>query len=432
MMAMGRRISTIAACLSLAILSHSGVEAAAEKSVKQSESQLQQIKGRINKLRANLSESKARRHRLLADLQESEKLIGLSAKRARQISLQLGLQQAKLDGLEQKYARQEAALRLERQALKQQVRAAYAMGRQQRLKILLNQQDPAIVSRLMVYYEYFNRARLERMGRIRQTMEALQRGRIEIVNQREQLLDLQSRELAEREKQEDNRQRRQSVVDSLSLEMRDKSERLASLIKDQEQLQSLLIRLNKQLSTKPLEQAEKQPIRTLKGKLRWPVKGRVAAGFGSSKAGNLNWDGMIITAPEGHEVHAIHRGRVAFADWLRGFGLLLIIDHGGGYMSLYGHNQSLIRETGEWVEADEPVALVGNSGGRSHPGVYFGIRINGDAVNPKKWCRRLKRGNRISFSQDLNSNRKGRSNRLRIPGNSTEVRSTSLPFNENG
>ena len=116
------------------------------------------------------------------------------------------------------------------------------------------------------------------------------------------------------------------------------------------------------------------------------------------RRGNLKWDGMIIAAPEGREVHAIHRGRVAFADWLRGFGLLMIIDHGNGYMSLYGHNQSLFRETGEWVEAGERVALVGNSGGRTDSGF---TSASGSMVTrqSEKWCQQLKNRNQISFSQ---------------------------------
>jgi len=152
----------------------------------------------------------------------------------------------------------------------------------------------------------------------------------------------------------------------------------------------------------------------------------VRASFGTAKAGNLKWDGMIIAAPEGREVRAIHRGRVAFADWLRGFGLLMIIDHGGGYMSLYGHNQSLFRETGEWVEAGERVALVGNSGGRSDFGVYFGIRVDGNPVNPKKWCERIKKGNRISFSPVLNSQIKSLSNGLSISAERARVRSRGI------
>lgn len=426
------RTRSVAISLFLFLASQGWVAGAPENKIKQSENQLQQIEGRIETLRADLSESGSHRDQLLSELQESEKQIGLSAKRLHHIGDQLRQQQARFDDLEKKYTVQQEALQDERLALKRQVRAAYAMGRQQRLKILLNQQDPAIVSRLMVYYDYFNEARLQQMGRIRRSMDDLQRARVEISNERAQLLDLESRELAERAQQEANRQQRQEVVDSLGLEMRDISERLAALVKDQEQLLKLLTQLREQELSMPLEQTEVLPISSLKGKLRWPVKGRIEASFGTTKAGNLKWDGMIIAAPEGHEVYAIHRGRVAFADWLRGFGLLMIIDHGGGYMSLYGHNQSLFREAGEWVEAGERIALVGSSGGRSHSGVYFGIRIGGDPVNPKQWCQRIQSGNRVSFSPMLNSQIESLSNSLSIPAERARVSKSAILFNVSG
>lgn len=430
--AVDKLIGSTVASLLLFLLSQSVVAGADEKTLKQSEQQLQQIEGLIETLRADLSESEAARNKLLAELQQSEQQIGLSAKRLHQIGEQLRQRQATLDDLELRFDSRQESLQAERQALKLQVRAAYAMGRQQRLKILLNQQDPTIVSRLMVYYDYFNKARLTQMGRIRQSMDELQRVKLEISKERSQLLELQSKELAEREEQERNRQQRQDVVASLSLELRDKGERLAALIKDQEQLQSLLKQLRLQQLTSPLERTETPPISALKGKLRWPVNGRILASFGSTKAGNLKWDGMIIAAPEGREVHAIHRGRVAFADWLRGFGLLMIIDHGNGYMSLYGHNQSLFRETGEWVEAGERVALVGNSGGRTDSGIYFGIRINGDPVNPKKWCQQLKNRNQISFFPVLNREMGILSNSSGIPAEWVWISRKGIELRETG
>ncbi len=137
-----------------------------------------------------------------------------------------------------------------------------------------------------------------------------------------------------------------------------------------------------------------KPFKALRGGLEWPARGRLVSLFGTQRAGNLKWDGVVIAAKEGSEVKAIHHGRVAFSDWLRGFGLLMIIDHGDGYMSLYGHNQSLFKETGDWVEPGETIAVMGNSGGQRNAGVYFGIRYKGKAVNPKKWCKRVT-GNRI-------------------------------------
>jgi septal ring factor EnvC (AmiA/AmiB activator) len=164
-------------------------------------------------------------------------------------------------------------------------------------------------------------------------------------------------------------------------------------------------RLREEQLVAPAETVEHRPFRALKGRMPWPAKGSLAGRFGMEKRGGLLWDGVLISAPEGREVKAVHHGRVAFADWLRGFGLLLIIDHGDGYMSLYGHNQSLFKEAGDWVEQGEPVALVGNSGGRLDTGVYFGIRYQGRPVNPKHWCKKSK-GNRVGMGSNL-KNRAG-------------------------
>ncbi len=274
------------------------------------------------------------------------------------------------------------------------MRAAYAMGRQERLKILLNQQDPAVVSRMLVYYDYFNRTRTERMKQISTVLETLQETELALTLEERRLVELQSSELESKQQLDLAQEERMRVVAALNLDLRSKGQRLEGLQQDEAQLQKLLSSLQEELIARPLGKLDRKLFKSRKGRLSWPSKGRLTAKFGTARAGNLKWDGVVISAPEGREVKSIHHGRVAFADWLRGFGLLLIVDHGDGFMSLYGHNQSLFKETGEWVEAGEPVALVGSSGGQNNPGVYFGIRYKGRPVNPKAWCKRS-RNNRV-------------------------------------
>ena len=158
---------------------------------------------------------------------------------------------------------------------------------------------------------------------------------------------------------------------------------LTKLVEEEENLISALQQLA-QLS-KPDE--ELNGLSQLKRKLAWPVKGRINRSFGSKKQGYLKWKGVLMAAPVGRQVKTIHNGTVLFADWLKGYGLVTVIDHGQGYMSLYGHNQTLLKSVGERVETGEPIALVGQSGGQLRPGLYFEIRYRGQAVNPKKWCR---------------------------------------------
>ncbi|HEB96021.1 MAG TPA: peptidase M23 [Sedimenticola thiotaurini] len=354
---------------------------------------LQRLRQDIERLTGDLASTGARYQELQAQLEQSERLIGDSGRRLHRLDREIGQQRQRLQELERRRHRQQEALAQQREALARQIRAAYAMGRQQRMKILLNQQDPAMVSRMLVYYDYLNSARLARIREIRGLLAELGRTEQEIDTETERLTGLREREQAEQRRLNQTRQQREKVLAALERELTDKGERLKTLKQNEQRLQTLIDRLQRSLEELPQVAAEK-PLKALKGRLPWPLKGRLTARFGTPKAGNLRWDGVMIAAPEGREVKAVHRGRVAFADWLRGYGLLLIIDHGDGYMTLYGNNQSLYKETGEWVETGEPVARAGNSGGRRSSGIYFGIRVRGTAVNPRAWCRRGK-GNRV-------------------------------------
>ncbi len=185
---------------------------------------------------------------------------------------------------------------------------------------------------------------------------------------------------------------RSQVLSRLIRDLKDQGRRLDRLQSDERDLKALIDGLEQALADIPVEQPLEVAFSGRRGRLPWPARGRIVKRFGSPRLGGIVWDGVMISAPKGQEVRAIHHGRVAFADWFRGFGLLLILDHGDGYMTLYGHNQSLFKEAGDWVEENEPIALVGSSGGRQQAGVYFGIRHQGRAVNPVRWCRRPTRG----------------------------------------
>ncbi|MCU7842284.1 MAG: peptidoglycan DD-metalloendopeptidase family protein [Candidatus Thiodiazotropha sp. (ex Monitilora ramsayi)] len=357
---------------------------------------LKQVKSRIQSLHQQLVSTESQRDKQSLALQETEKQIGEIARRIRVTGQSLRRQQRQLAGLEAERADARLNLDKHQSTLERQIRAAYAMGRQEKVKILLNQQDPAVVSRVMVYYDYFNEARIEQMGIIEESLKTLNRIEREISREETRLQQLQAKNRNESQQLEAAQEGRRQIIATLDRQLQDKGKELTHLKQDESQLQSLISNIQEALSDIPLGPAAHEPFRTRKGKLPWPSRGRLVANFGTKReVGKLTWDGVMIAAPEGREVRAIHHGRVAFADWLRGFGLLLIIDHGDGYMSLYGHNQSLFKETGEWVEPGEVVAQVGSSGGRSTSGVYFGIRHNGSPQNPKKWCKRVN-GRRVS------------------------------------
>ncbi|MES9969166.1 MAG: peptidoglycan DD-metalloendopeptidase family protein [Candidatus Thiodiazotropha sp.] len=387
---MGRKSGLMALILGLMI----GVSAqpvTAEESEPAARAKLEQVKKRIHSLQDQLRSTQGKWEQHSQALQKTEKKIGDFARRIRVTEQSLKRQKRRLAELESE--RGDARLHLDqhRSSLEQQIRAGYAMGRQEKLKILLNQQDPAVVSRVMVYYDYFNSARVQQMESIQESLRQLRSIEKEIAQEEQRLQQLLAKNQNQKQQLESARTGRKKIIASLNRSLKDKGQELDSLKSDEKQLRSLLADIQQALSDIPLDTTAHVPFNSRKGKLPWPSRGRLAARFGSKRdVGKLKWDGVLIAAPEGQEVRAIHHGRVAFADWLRGFGLLLIIDHGDGYMSLYGHNQSLFKETGEWVEPGEVVAQVGNSGGRTSSGVYFGIRHNGQPKNPTQWCQRIK------------------------------------------
>jgi septal ring factor EnvC (AmiA/AmiB activator) len=359
------------------------------------ESELKELRQSIGKVQAELQTARGEQLRISEELRTSELRIGQLSRRLHELGQSLQSTREKLAGLARQRQLKQQKLDRQRVVLSRQIRAAYAMGRQERLKILLNQQDPAMVTRMMVYYDYLNRARADHMAEIQSSLDQLQEVEAAISREKARLSRLQSQELAEKSQLDATQALREQVVASLAKEILNRDGQLRVLQQDERRLERLLAGLQQAMADIPIEMVGFQLFSKRKGKLPWPSRGRIAASFGSARElGGLRWDGVLISAAEGKEVRAVHHGRVAFADWLRGLGLLLIIDHGDGYMTLYGHNQSLFKETGEWVEAGEPVALVGRSGGHANPGVYFGIRFKGKPVNPRLWCKRSK-GRRV-------------------------------------
>jgi septal ring factor EnvC (AmiA/AmiB activator) len=178
-----------------------------------------------------------------------------------------------------------------------------------------------------------------------------------------------------------SKQERKNTLRAINKELLNSKQLLAKLVAEEENLVVALQRI----ATLSQQSAELVGLKKLKRKLSWPIKGKISHSFGSRKQGYLKWKGILLAAPVGKQVKAIHNGTVLFSDWLKGYGLVTVLDHGAGYMSLYGHNQALLKSVGDRVETGEPIALVGQSGGQSQSGLYFEIRRDGQAVNPKAW-----------------------------------------------
>lgn len=364
----------------------------ADSAAAEQQGKLDALRVRIDQLRLSMQAKTGEKDVLSKQLQQSERQIGRLARKLRALDKRLSRQRERIAQLKEEQVEQSHSLEGQKRELMRQVRAAYAMGRQERLKILLNQQDPATVSRMMAYYDYLNRERARRMAAIRAHMQRLADTEHEIAAEEAELVRLHGEQKERLADMQLSQQQRREVVQRLGRELKDQGRQLDRLKSDEQDLQTLIRGLEQALADIPAQHPRQVSFAGRRGKLSWPARGRIVQRFGTARLGGLVWDGVMISAPEGQEVRAIHHGRVAFADWLRGFGLLLIVEHGDGYMTLYGHNQSLFKEVGDWVDMNEPIALVGSSGGRERAGVYFGIRHQGRAVNPARWCKRPRRG----------------------------------------
>ncbi|MDG2072924.1 MAG: peptidoglycan DD-metalloendopeptidase family protein [Pseudomonadales bacterium] len=277
------------------------------------------------------------------------------------------------------------AKKTEQQAyIEKQIQAAYKIGKQEYLKVVLNQEDPNEMSRMLTYYDYLNRARAQEVNKFRGTLtqlsevaESIELTNLQLAGNRKEL-DRQYEALKlEKDKKE-------KLLVTLNQRIATTGGELTKLTKDRNRLEQLLKRIHD--ADIPIAD-NSAPFKGMKGELLLPVSGTISQSFGTNrKIGKMRWRGIFIEAPEGEPVRAIHYGRVVFSDWLRGFGLLLIVNHGEGYMSLYGHNQTITRETGDWVTAGETIATVGDTGGQNNTGLYFEIRIDGAPSDPQLWC----------------------------------------------
>ena len=353
---------------------------------------LEKLQAEIQVLRSTLQGDYGHKGSLETDLRTAEVNIARHSRILKKMSGQLRQHRGKLRDLQQRSGDKQKQLMAEQQALAQQIRASYAMGRQGMVKILLSNRDPASIGRTLTYYKYFNQARAHRINAISSRLaelELLQSSISEETIQLEQLLREHQQQQQQRETE--YRNRRQILV-KLNSDIGHKEAHLKELVQDSERLSVLLKKLRQALSDIPPDIGNLQTFDKLRGKLTLPTNGKIVTRFGAPRnTGTLRWQGITINAEEGNEVKAIYHGRVAFADWLRNFGMLIIIDHGDGYMSLYAHNQALYRDVGEWVDQGEVIATIGNSGGQTSSGLYFEIRHNGAPTDPAKWIKTARR-----------------------------------------
>ena len=351
------------------------------------QNRLETLQKSIAKIQKHLTGNKKQRSHVVTELQTLESEISKNTTKLKALDKDIRNTRKQKKKLQKKLTKLKQQLQHQRTALSEQIRSAYSMGNQQNLKMLLNQQDPAQAGRTQEYFNYFNRARQQQITSFTETIELTKQTETALKQtllKQNTLLKTQKKKERQRLKQ---RIKRKKLVSELSDKIQNQENTLSSLETSRSKIENLLKSLGELLADIPASPTENKPFASLKGKLPWPAKGPFLSHFGQSKNyGDLKWNGILIKADYGTPVRVISHGRVAFSDWLQGFGFITIIDHGEGFMSLYGHSESLFKQTGDWVQAGEVVASAGDSGGQLQSGIYFEIRSRGKPINPSKWC----------------------------------------------
>ncbi len=358
----------------------------------QTKEDLARVRGRIRALEKQNRQDLSRRGELDRQLREAETAAAQTRRDLKATRRELAEAEQRLAALNKQLDATRAELNTQRDALAGQLRLAHITGGSERVRAIFSQQDPAELGRRLTWLAYLARSRSELLGSIQASLETLETDRMAVASQREVLAALEARRSAQLAGLDTSRRQRSSVVASLDADVKGQKKQLARARTEAAGLERVLRDIERaaaqaRRAVPPPERkaATPAPARPL-GKGRWPVAGAMLADFGQPRAGGkMRWDGVLIAAPAGTEVRAIRPGRVVYADWLPGLGFLLVLDHGGGYLSLYGHNQDLTRQVGDRLADGDVFAHVGDTGGQPRPALYFEVRKNGRPVNPRQW-----------------------------------------------
>lgn len=358
---------------------------AAEGSLSSKRKQLQVLKQQIEALEQALNRSEDKRDVLMEALKSAEQKIGLTAMQLQSTQEKLQHQRRVLKRLQRQAQRQQDKLDQQQTLLSQQLRSAYQLGHHQYFKLLLNQENPMHLTRMFTYYSAINDARQALIKDVKETILRLHSSKVAIAAQAKKLEHLLDHQESQHQQLISQQDYHRTVLARLNETIENSQTRLSHLKTDKANLEQLVVRLHRQAQTR----ISKTPFANMQHRLSWPLHGKVVNHFGEAiHNSELTHNGILIKAAEGRAVHAVFPGKVVFADWLRGFGQLIIIDHGQGYLSLYAHNQSLYKHKGETVNLQERIASVGHSGGFGQNGLYFELRQNGKPLNPIVWFKR--------------------------------------------
>ncbi|WP_340677513.1 peptidoglycan DD-metalloendopeptidase family protein [Paraglaciecola sp.] len=343
---------------------------------------LKSIQQQIKEKQQQVAEQLKRAHKLQQELEYAEVSVAKTVKALTitQRALADNKSQRTQLGKQQKEVQQQIAQ--QQDGLAKLIKSAYMTGNYDFAKMLLNQQDAANFERTITYYQYLNNERRHKIDEFRVLIVELEQVNAQLATKQQELAQLQSEQKAQKAQLTKQQANRESTLANIRSAIESDAAKIEILQQNEKNLQDALARAER-------ESAKQNQIFSglngVKGKLLIPAKGELLKMFGRIRQGQIKWKGIIIKGQVGSPVIAVHQGKVLYADWLRGFGLVTVIDHGEGFMSLYGHNQALLKQAGDIVNAGETIALLGQSGGQTNPNLYFEIRHKGQPVNPTSW-----------------------------------------------
>lgn len=358
--------------------------------------ELSQLRGRIEALQKRLAAAEGARSEASDALRDSEHAISESNRVLRELAGKQRDIQSRLADLQQQGRRAGSDVQSQQRLLARQLHQQYLGNQVDAVKLMLNREDPNQIARDLHYLTHLARARADLIRGLRTNIRQIDSLAQETRQQSAELAAVQNEQQTQREKLERDKLARRDVLIRVSRQIESQRREISTLQRDEQRLARLVEQIGQVIARSrgsnlrnerlPDASTDGRAFAELKGRLSLPVRGELKGRFGTPRAdGGLSWKGVFIASAPRQDVRAVAAGRVVFADWLRGFGNLLIIDHGGGYMSLYGNNESLFKQVGQPARGGEAVAAVGNSGGNTDYGLYFEIRHQGKAFDPLTW-----------------------------------------------
>ena len=408
-----RSVGLLAAALLLAspvqAQSAKPTRAQAAKSQASAQKQLAGTRAQIKALSAEQKKLEGERDAAAGELRRIDEVVSQAQRDLHDTQAAIAAQELALAQLQARRTELERTLSTQRAELAALLRSAYAQGRQQELQLLLEQQRMSDLARVLAYHRYFERARSERIGKVNAELAELAQVATQIEQRKVELVAAQEKQRGESRRLAAQKQQRSELVASLDARYADRSARIGALGRDEKNTVALLAKLRKLMAQLPPPAPPKPKAAVANppkgatpragasapvvaaaalGTTNLPLQGSLLAGYGGTMPDGHRSQGLLIAGNAGARVQAVRAGRVAYADWLKGYGLLLILDHGGGWMTLYAFNDALLKNAGDAVAAGEAIATVGSSGGQGRPALYFELRKDGQPADPASWLRR--------------------------------------------